>query len=1019
MQQKYWLSLFLLLLVPGVIFAQSGKIRGTVTDAKSKEPLIGANIIVEATNMGASTDIEGTYLIINASVGTYSVKASYVGYRTITVSNVRVNQNLTTEVNFELSSEDVQVQTVEIVAERPLINKSATGAVRIIDNEFFTKLPSRGLDAVVLLQPGVVERNGNFYIRGGRLDETGFTLDGVGVKDIIEGGRSVSITAEAVEQVQVLTGGYTAEFGGASSGLVRSDLKTGSEKWKFSALGETDSYTSLGSKSLGGYSYGYSDVTVTAGGPLGINNLRFFGSAQLTKYGDPGTNNFAGVTGLALPSVNPRSWDGYEYHNVRMYATVTPKHPDDDDPLTNEFQSDTLDIIARPGNLLGGEDSRQSFAGTLSFSIASLTLKASGAYSANQGQFTTTTANILNLERLGKYDNNNGFASLKGTFFITPKTYIEGAFSYTFNKQEQYDPAFGTGPENIKLYGDSAANALHGYTLREDGTNFPAYQIILGDKTDGVGEFPSFNQFGAQVANYFLSKQVGTVAKLDFTSQINKNVEVKAGGEYTSYTYRRFNPASERTWVKDFKDTLLNPTDLSPEGKLARRIRNYGPDNLGYDVFGNEIDDDITYGGATLDLGPRKPAFGAGYLQSKIELTDIVLNLGLRYDYISSDGVDWVNPHNLSFVDTLAAIQTNNFATTPTFSYVSPRIAFSFPVTDRTVFYAQYGKFVQQPRLGESYRGTPLFYNIIKGGFFYANPAAFGIEPERTTSYELGFQQQIGENASFDISAFYKDIVGQVTYTNMTAEGTATHGGYVAYVNGDFATTKGLEFKLTLRRTQRVQASINYTLSDAKGTGSTPNAMAGAVGAPLGGGVFTPKYIVPLSFNQAHRGNITLDYRFAKNDGGPILEQLGLNLLAQFNSGTNFTRLSFNTPDNANDARFRVPIEEVGASTTPWFFQLDARLDKTFSVGPIDINVYVYVINLLGTDNATGAFVRTGDPKNDGWLGTSEGRNEALTYGTDAELYGDMYNTFNGGRNGATSNFGPPRQIRFGVKLEY
>jgi hypothetical protein len=310
-----------------------------------------------------------------------------------------------------------------------------------------------------------------------------------------------------------------------------------------------------------------------------------------------------------------------------------------------------------------------------------------------------------------------------------------------------------------------------------------------------------------------------------------------------------------------------------------------------------------------------------------------------------------------------------------------------------------------------------LFYNIIKGGFFYANPAAFGIEPEQTTSYELGFQQQVGENASFDISAFYKDVIGQVTYVNMTASASAAHGGYVAYVNGDFATTKGVEFKFTLRRINRIQASLNYTLSDARGTGSTPNAQAGAVGSPTAGGVFTPKYIVPLTFNQAHRGNVALDYRFAKNDGGPILEQLGLNVLAQFNSGTNFTRLAYNTPDNAGDARFRVPIEEIGASTTPWYFQIDARLDKTFSIGPLDLNVYVYVINLLGTDNATNVFVRTGDPKNDGWLGTSEGRNKALTYGADADLYAQMYNTFNGGRN--ADNFGPPRQIRFGVKLEY
>lgn len=1021
MQQKYWYCLLLLLFVPGVVFAQSGKLRGMVIDQKTKEPLIGANIIVEGTSMGAATDIEGAFIILNASVGTYTVKASYVGYRTFTISNIRVNANLTTEVKFELSSEDVQVQTVEIIAERPLINKNATGAVRIIDKEFFDKLPSRGLDAVVSLQPGVVQRGTDFYIRGGRLDETGFTLDGVGIKDIISGGRSVSITAEAIEQVQVLTGGYTAEFGGASSGLIRSDLKTGTDKWKFTGLGETDKYTSLGNKSLGGYSYGYSDLTLTAGGPTMLDDLRFFGSAQFTNYGDPGStrsaNNNYGDPGTTLEATNiagatiayPRVWDGYDFRQVRTFGTFTPAHPE-------EALSDTIDIIARPGNTNGGNDSRQSFAGTLAYSLSSLQIKASGSYSSNSGQLSTVIANILNQSRLAKYDNNNGFANLKASYFITPETFVEAGFSYTFNNQEQYDPAFGPGADKVKLYGDSVANAQYGYTLKSDGENFNPYQIILGNQIDAIGEFGDFNQPGTQTATYFLSKLTGTSARLDFTSQLANKVEVKLGGEYSSYTYRRFNPASERGWAENFKDTLLNPSDLSPTGKLARRLRNYGPDNLGYDVFGNEIESDIVDAGATLDLGPREPVFGAGYVQTKIELTDIVLNLGLRYDYISSDGIDWANPHSITFVDSLGAIQSVNFKKSSSHSYVSPRIAFSFPVTERTVFYAQYGRFIQQPRLGESYRGAPLFYNIIKGGFFYSNPAAFGIEPEQTTSYELGFQQQLGEIASYDISAFYKDVIGQVTYTNMTST-SAVHGSYVAYINGDFATTKGIEFKFTLRRSNRIQANVNYTLSDARGTGSTPNTLSGAWGSPLGGGVFVPKYIVPLSFNQAHRGNIAIDYRFAKNDGGPILEQLGLNILAQFNSGTNFTRISFSTPDNSSDSRFRVPIEEVGASTTPWFFQLDARIDKTFSVGPVDLNVYFYVINLLGTDNANDVFIRTGDPKNDGWLGTAEGRNKALTYGTDAEQYGQMYNTFNGGRN--ANNFGPPRQIRFGVKIEY
>jgi outer membrane receptor protein involved in Fe transport len=1002
MLQKFVFCLLLLSLLPGIMLAQSGKIRGVVTDAKSKEPLVGANIVVDQTNFGASTDIDGSFLILNVPVGTYTLKVSYIGFRSATLSNIRVNSQLTTEANLVLSSEDVALQAVEIVAERPLINKSATNAVRIVDAEFFEKLPGRGLDAVITLQPGVVEQNGNIYIRGGRLDETGFTLDGVSIKDIVNGGRSVSITAEAIEQVQVQTGGFTAEYGGASSGIIRSDLKTGSEKWKLSGMMETDDFTAEGKKALGGYSYGYGDITLTAGGPVVLENLRYFGTFQYTKWGDPGT---ATATVGGVPT--PRVWDGFDFRGVRMYGTVTPKHP-------NTYLSDTMDIISQPGNTSGGRDERTIITGTLSYALADLQLKGSGSYSYNSGNFSTTAANILNTSRLGKYENNDGFLNLKAQYVFDKKTSLEARFNYAFNYQAQYDGAFGPGSSMIPLYGDSAANAARGYTLRADGLDFPAYQIILGDKADGIGELQAFNQAGSQVQGYFKSSIIQIGGRVDLTSQVDKNIEVKVGGEYLHSKYRRFNPASEIQWVLDFKNASLNPSDHSPTGLLANRIRNYGPDNLGYDVFGNEIESNVTDGTSTLDLGPREPVNAAGYIQSKIELSDIVLNLGLRYDYISSDGIDWVNPHSITFAN--GAIETSNLKTSPAYKYVSPRIGFSFPVTDRTVFHAQYGRFIQQPRLAESYRGIALFYNIITGGFFYQNPAAFGIKPEQTTSYELGFQQQVGEEASFDVTAFYKDIIDQVTYITETST-SEIHGSYYTYTNGDFATTKGLEFKFTLRRTHRIQASLNYTLSDARGTGSTPNALAGAWGAPTGGGVYAPKYIVPLSFNETNRGNFSLDYRFAKNDGGKILERMGLNVLGTFNSGTNFTRIQFNTPDNSTDPRFRYPIEEIGASTTPWVFQLDARLDKSFEVGPVDINVYIYVINLLGADNATSVYPRTGDPKNDGWLGTTEGQKKALTYGRDADLYAQMYNTFNGGLN--ANNYDVPRQIRFGVKVEY
>ena len=179
MQRKLFVVLVLTALIPAVLLASGGKIRGKVADAGTGEPLVGANVVVVGTSMGAATNVAGEFLILNVQVGTYTLRTSYVGYQTITISNIRVNNDLTSEVNFTLPAEGVTVGTVEIIAERPLINKSATNAVRIIDNEFFSNIPARGTNTALAIQPGVVLQNNNVYIRGSRPDEVGYFVEGV------------------------------------------------------------------------------------------------------------------------------------------------------------------------------------------------------------------------------------------------------------------------------------------------------------------------------------------------------------------------------------------------------------------------------------------------------------------------------------------------------------------------------------------------------------------------------------------------------------------------------------------------------------------------------------------------------------------------------------------------------------------------------------------------------------------------------------------------------------------------
>ncbi len=134
-----------------------------------------------------------------------------------------------------------------------------------------------------------------------------------------------------------------------------------------------------------------------------------------------------------------------------------------------------------------------------------------------------------------------------------------------------------------------------------------------------------------------------------------------------------------------------------------------------------------------------------------------------------------------------------------------------------------------------------------------------------------------------------------------------------------------------------------------------------------------------------------------------------------FGSGYPFT-LETISQNNIGDARFQVPLEPIGYSTTPWTFDVDLRIDKTVSFGPLDAMFYIYVQNLLNAQNAYNVYIRTGDPANDGWLGTTQGQSYAQGQYNPA-LYQSVYNAVNNGIN--ADNFLSPRQIRFGVKLDY
>ena len=145
------------------------------------------------------------------------------------------------------------------------------------------------------------------------------------------------------------------------------------------------------------------------------------------------------------------------------------------------------------------------------------------------------------------------------------------------------------------------------------------------------------------------------------------------------------------------------------------------------------------------------------------------------------------------------------------------------------------------------------------------------------------------------------------------------------------------------------------------------------------------------------------------------LERVGLNFLFTFNSGHPYTRVNDQSYGNA-----RIPTEELNASRTPWNFQIDARLDKSFKVGPLDMNLYIWVINLLDTKNVEDVFIQSGSAYDNGYLGTQEGRKRVDSYAAYGEVFGQEYLEFYDQMNFRNVNFfGPPRQIRVGFRCNF
>ncbi|MBN2424327.1 MAG: TonB-dependent receptor [Calditrichaceae bacterium] len=993
---KKVLFLILILAIPFCLSAQSaGKMIGVVTDSETGEPLPGVNVVLQGTFLGATTDVDGYYIILSVPVGVYTIEASYIGYTKLILQNVRVSADVTTQKDFKLSPTTLELgEEVIVVADRPLVEKHVTHSGTTVNSEDLANLPIRGTQNILNFVPSVVVQDGSINIRGGRGEEVGYYLDGASTLNPVNRTNAVHVIHEAVEETQVLTGGFGAEYGDANSGIVKTQLKQGTPEWHASLMMETDKFASEGEKFLGTYSYQDHVIVGTVSGPI-TKNIRFFLAGENESIGDS----------------RKRFSTGYDFTRI----DVNPSQPS-----VRADSPDTVNIKYPDGFTPNNWSDRYVINSTLTFDFNPFIFRLSAIYN-NLTSVATFDPMRTNLETRWVEDKLNYLlVSGKFTHAINSKTMYDVNISVFHRTTDEEDPYFGN---NWQKWADSAAvaQASNGAIRYRD-----AWQADYDYWFNGI----PFTRPGGD-ETYQKSKMQYLSGGVDFISQINKNHELKFGLSARQYEIRSF---SIDPYIMSITDDSYRDDAGKPKAGFYFKgglggipydvYRLYMANTYGYDQFGNEAEP----GGFE---SPRYPLIGAAYFTDKIEYEDLVINAGLRLDYLDADDYTLKNPGNPKADAGTQIIPKSEWENVDPHIHLSPRLGISFPVSETTKFYTQYGKYVQLPEFDDFYYNTYQYSRQMQqGGYFWTNPIGYGFDPIFTTSYEVGFQKQLGDYAAINIAGFYKNVKGQILTTKVVPEAGSSLKPHNILVNGDFSTNRGLEFSINLRRFNRIQAQLNYTLTAAEGTGSGETAYISAADRVSQ----YPTVLAPLNFSQTHRGAILLDYRFGKGDGGPVFEEFGVNLMFRFNSGHPFTFVTdaggqsgayTGGTNYMNDTRSRKAEEPINASVTPWTQNLDLRIDKSFDVmDKLSATVYVRIYNLFNTKNTINVYQQTGSDTDDGYI-TNWTKVEPNYNLYGGEEYLQLYNALNTANASAyLSQLGlelwdHPRQILFGIKLNY
>jgi outer membrane receptor protein involved in Fe transport len=868
--------------------ASNGKISGHVVDAKTREPLIGVNVTLVGTTRGAATDVQGDFDIPNIDVGVYSLKASQVGYKDVLLNNVRVRSDATTQVRFEMEQTVLEGQEVVVTAQRPVIQKDNTATRMYIESTDITSRPATSVTDVVSTLPSINIDNGVMSVRGGLMDEVAFIVDGARARNPMNQEAFTSVNLSAVQEMEVITGSYNAEYGEARSGVFNVITKEGGKK--YTAYGEFR-YT-----------------------PPGVHHW------GVSLY-DQGTSLFwenSHARHLQWWIDHPDQWvDPNGLFGNDPKVGWTPEQAYNNYIATHQPLTDYADVPGLQGEI--------SVGGPVPF-LSDMTFFLSGKYSvqpplmgnafAKKGKYFDGSGKLTYMLDpatklqfsgfVGNYDDSWGYGDVPYTDWATNYG-LAGRYAY-------YDynglPKSETDGETLKLtrvvsdatmweaklsrvFAARSTDVLPGDPIGWDATG-PTYDYLRAVEPayDSAGHFLGDipvpggyqNIIGYHTLGYYYrynDKNTDWTATGYYQSQINKYWQVKAGAEFTYYHLNHFNEAKS-------------------------------PDRLDQRVY--------------------TPWQGAVYEQNKAEFSGFIMNLGFRFDFY--------NPNDYLYPDVYDPLEGPT-EKTKTFTQFSPRLGISHPIDENTVLHFSYGHFFERGTFGDygegqnEGEGYGILTTMIVEGSDPLFPWVLGNraqKPVQTIAYELGIERNFFDEFLLTVTGYYKDIRNTVRVVTVISP----YGTYRTNGNADYGDVKGVEISLRKQASHYSWGSLwgyaNYTTQQSiTGSSGSPNVIKQSGDLyPISGDVIYP---TPPRFKGGIYYETPQDWQFL----GGAFSRLSLSLDYWL------------TMPNKEDLSDVFVLNGV-AYPRPPDQNLNARIRKDFAFGPagkgLRLGIYAEVRNV-------------------------------------------------------------------------